>query len=53
MAALRWCRQHNASIRFESNGTVTIKVNDVRRRRATLVEACEDLDAKLSGMPTR
>ena len=26
MSAILWCREHSASIRFESNGTVTVKV---------------------------
>lgn len=36
---LTWCREHNASIRFQSNGTVSIRVNGKERRRKTLVEA--------------
>ncbi len=39
--ALAWCRLHNAFVRFESDGTVTIKVGEYRRRRPTLVDAVD------------
>ncbi len=33
--AIAWLRQHNARVRFESDGTVSVTV-DVTRRRVTL-----------------
>lgn len=34
-----WLLDHNAKVRFHSNKTVSVTVNDVRRRRATLHDA--------------
>lgn len=39
--AVAWCRLHNALVRFESDGTVTVRMNGASRRRPTLVEAVE------------
>lgn len=39
--AVVWCREHNALVRFWSNGTVTVRMNGFTRRRPTLVEAVD------------
>jgi hypothetical protein len=39
LTAVLWCRQHNAYVRFESNGTVSVKCNLKVRRRKTLLDA--------------
>ena len=46
-AALAWLRAHNALVRFESNGTVSVTVSCYKRRRATLDEAVHALRVKL------
>lgn len=54
MQAISWCRKHNAYVRFESDGSVSVKVNDMKRRRATLIEAVQSLIDRLDdiGMAT-
>lgn len=37
--ALNFLRTSNAAVRFESNKTVTVRVNNKRRRRKTMLEA--------------
>lgn len=37
--ALDWLRHHNALVRFESDGTVSVTVNRTKRRRPLLVTA--------------
>ena len=32
---ITWLREHNAGVRFESNGTVSVWANGIRRRRKT------------------
>lgn len=46
--ALSWLREHNAGVRFESNGTVSVWANGIRRRRKTLHQATEALIVALS-----
>ncbi len=38
-AAIAWLRAHNALVRFESDRTVSVKVNRTKRRRPTLALA--------------
>jgi hypothetical protein len=47
LAALKWCREHHALVRFESDGTVSVKVNDLRRRRPTFCGAVVALKEQL------
>jgi len=51
--ALAWCRTHNAFVRFESNGTVTVKVNELRRRRPTFLEAVVAMKEHLGAVGDR
>lgn len=51
--AFKWCRAHNARVRFESNGTVSVYVNGFSRRRATLTEAVVALELHLAVMPSQ
>lgn len=51
LEAIRWCRTHNARIRFESSGKVTVCVNGFTRRRETLVEAVLALQTFLAAGP--
>ena len=37
--AFDWLQAHNATVRFESDGTAAVTVNRTKRRRAILVTA--------------
>jgi hypothetical protein len=37
--AFDWLRAHNATVRFESDGAVSVTVNRTKRRRPLLVTA--------------
>ncbi len=41
LEAVTWCRARNAMVRFESDGTVSVKVNGMTRRRQTLPDAVD------------
>lgn len=45
LAALDWCRAHNAHVRFESDGSVSIRMNGTLRRRANLVDAVDAFES--------
>lgn len=49
--AVRWCREHNALVRFESDGTVSVKVNGKTRRRPILTDAVNALATALGATP--
>ncbi len=46
--AVAWCRTHNAMVRFESDGSVTVKVNGKQRRRPVLIAAVNALAGALA-----
>jgi hypothetical protein len=48
IAALGWLQRVNASVRFESDKTVSIRVNNLRRRRTTFMEAVRSAQAAQS-----
>lgn len=51
LAAVAWCRKHNAFVRFESSGRVTVKMNGTARIRDTLVECVAALESFWSTGP--
>lgn len=50
LTALRWCHEQRAHVRFEIDGTVTVKTGTYKRRRQTLWQAVSALQIK---EPTR
>ena len=52
-AAVAVLRATNALVRFESDGTISVKANGKKRRRATLVLAALALEAALRGAGRR
>lgn len=49
--ALAWCRRHNATIRFETDGTVTVEAFGRARRAFTLGDALTALNDDWYRMP--
>lgn len=47
LSAIDWLRKHNALVRFESDGSVSVKVNRHKRRRPTLTEAIRAVESAL------